>query len=309
MIKNYLIISLLCSFLGFSQFNSSAPWMDNNSTLNRTSEKTIDEMVYSFNQYWLTKDKKVKGSGYKPFMRWENHWRNKTNEQGYLISPDEMWAAWNSKKQAKMSRSANSFLALPPSNWQPIGPIQNAQPNSTMARGRVNIVHVDPSNPNTIYFGTPAGGIWKSIDNGTTWSPMSDELPQIGVSGIAVDYSNSNTIYITTGDKDATDTYSIGVLKSTDGGVTWNTTGLSFANTTTTAGDILIHPTNNQILWCGTSVGLYKTSNAGTTWTKVQTDDFAQGSIRLKPGTPSTVYATSNNRFFRSTILEILLLK
>lgn len=301
MIKNYLIISLLCSFLGFSQFNSSAPWMDNNSTLNRTSEKTIDEMVYSFNQYWLTKDKKVKGSGYKPFMRWENHWRNKTNEQGYLISPDEMWAAWNSKKQAKMSRSANSFLALPPSNWQPIGPIQNAQPNSTMARGRVNIVHVDPSNPNTIYFGTPAGGIWKSIDNGTTWSPMSDELPQIGVSGIAVDYSDSNTIYITTGDKDATDTYSIGVLKSTDGGVTWNTTGLSFANTTTTAGDILIHPTNNQILWCATSVGLYKTSNAGTTWTMVQTGDFAQGSIRLKPGTPSTVYATSNNRFFRST--------
>ncbi len=298
MIKNYLIISLLCSFLGFSQFNSSAPWMDNNSTLNRTSEKTIDEMVYSFNQYWLTKDKKVKGSGYKPFMRWENHWRNKTNEQGYLITPDEMWAAWNSKKQAKTSRSSSSLLALPPSNWQPIGPIQNAQPNSTMARGRVNIVHVDPSNPNTIYFGTPAGGIWKSIDNGTTWSPMSDELPQIGVSGIAVDYSNSNTIYITTGDKDATDTYSIGVLKSTEGGVTWNTTGLSFTGTTTTAGDILIHPTNNQILWCATSVGLYKTSNAGTTWTMVQTGDFAQGSIRLKPGTPATVYATSNNDVF-----------
>ena len=73
MIKNYLIISLLCSFLGFSQFNSSAPWMDNVNTA-RAGQPTIDEMVYSFNQYWLTKDKKVKGSGYKPFMRWENHW-------------------------------------------------------------------------------------------------------------------------------------------------------------------------------------------------------------------------------------------
>ena len=62
MIKNYLIISLLCSFLGFSQFNSSAPWMDNVNTA-RAGQPTIDEMVYSFNQYWLTKDKKVKGSG------------------------------------------------------------------------------------------------------------------------------------------------------------------------------------------------------------------------------------------------------
>ena len=162
-------------------------------------------------------------------------------------------------------------------------------------------MYEDPNTATTLYIGTPAGGIWKSIDSGVNWSPLSDELPQIGVSGIAVDHTNSNVIYIATGDKDAGDTYSIGVLKSTDGGVTWNTTGLSFANTSTRAGDIMMHPTNNQILLCATSAGLYKTSNGGTTWSVVQTGSFAQGSIRFKPNDPTTVYAVNYNRFYRST--------
>ncbi|MDP5096480.1 MAG: hypothetical protein NWP90_02140, partial [Flavobacterium sp.] len=82
MVKNYLIISLLCSFLGFSQFNPSAPWMSELNTTNK-GEVTINEMVAAFNAYWSTRDQNVKGSGYKPFMRWEYHWKNYTTEQGY----------------------------------------------------------------------------------------------------------------------------------------------------------------------------------------------------------------------------------
>lgn len=298
--KTYLLLTLLCSFLGFSQFNESAPWMEG-SLANKSGELTIDEITASFNAYWLNRDKTKRGSGYKPYMRWENHWKNKTNSQGFLITPQEMWDAVAQKKQSKLNRNQNSSQALPTSNWLPLGPFSNATPNSTRARGRVNVVAVDPSNSNTIYFGAPAGGIWKSINAGISWIPLSDELPQIGISGIAIDHTNSNVIYISTGDKDAADTYSIGVLKSTDGGTTWNTTGLTFTNTSTRAGDLILHPTNNQILWCATSVGLYKTSNGGTTWTVVQTGNFAQGSVRLKPGAPSTVYAVSNNKFYRST--------
>lgn len=299
MIKNYLIISLLCSFIGFSQFNTSAPWMSEVKTA-KQGQATIDEQVEAFNHYWSTRDKNVRGSGYKPFMRWEYHWRNYTNEQGYIVSSDEFWDAWRQKNQSKTNRSA--AMSLPVSNWQPIGPFTHTNTGSwSSGQGRVNIVHVDPSNPNTIYLGAPAGGIWKSIDNGTTWTPLTDELPQIGVSGIAVDYSNSNVIYIATGDKDAGDSYSVGVYKSTDGGLTWNPTGLTFSDINSRAGDIVIHPTNNQILWCATNDGIYKTTDAGISWTQVQTGDFAQGNIRLKPSDPSTVYAVSNNRFYRST--------
>lgn len=266
----------------------------------KQGQATIDEQVEAFNHYWSTRDKNVRGSGFKPFMRWEYHWRNYTNEQGYIVSSDEFWDAWRQKNQSKTNRSAT--MSLPVSNWQPIGPFTHTNTGSwSSGQGRVNIVHVDPSNPNTIYLGAPAGGIWKSIDNGTTWTPLTDELPQIGVSGIAVDYSNSNVIYIATGDKDAGDSYSVGVYKSTDGGLTWNPTGTMGGSNPSRAGDILIHPTNNQILWCATNNGIYKTTNAGISWTQVQTGDFAQGNIRLKPSDPSTVYAVSNNRFYKST--------
>lgn len=267
----------------------------------KQGEATINEMVNAFNAYWSTRNKNARGSGYKPFMRWEYHWKNYTNEQGYIMPAEQLWEAWRQKNQAKASRNTTN-RALPPSNWQPVGPFTHTNTGSwSSGQGRVNIVHVDPSNPNTIYLGSPAGGIWKSTNNGSTWTPLTDELPQIGVSGIAVDYSDSNTIYIATGDKDAGDSYSVGVYKSTDGGLTWNPTGLTFSGTNSRAGDIIIHPTNNQILWCATNNGIYKTTNAGTSWTQVQTGNFSQGNIRLKPGDPNTVYAVSTNRFYRST--------
>lgn len=297
MIKNYLIVSLLCSFFGFSQFNSKAPWMANTST--SRNEATIDELVTSFNQYWSTRDKNARGSGYKPFMRWEYHWRNYTNEQGYIMSSEDFWNVWRQKNQSRLNRNNSS---LPVSNWQPVGPFTHTNTGSwSSGQGRVNIVHVDPSNSNTIYLGAPAGGIWKSVNNGSTWTPLTDELPQIGVSGIAVDYSNSNVIYIATGDKDAGDSYSVGVYKSTDGGLTWNATGVMGGSNPSRAGDLVIHPTNNQILWCATNNGIYKTTNAGNTWSQVQSGDFSQGNIRLKPSDPSTVYGVSDTSFYRST--------
>jgi len=61
--------------------------------------------------------------------------------------------------------------------------------------------------------------LWKTTDQGTTWTTNTDLLPNLGVSGIAIDPLHPDTMYIATGDRDADDTYSIGVLKSTDG---WN---------------------------------------------------------------------------------------
>ena len=298
--KIFLLSAFLSTFLGFSQFNSSAPWMDIETENRNNNEKTLAELVNTFNAYWAFHDKNIKGSGYKPFMRWLEHWKNATNDQGYVISPQELWAAWEEKNQAKLNNKS-LLRSLPPCNWQPIGPIQNASPQSTQGRGRVNVVCVDPSNPNTIYFGAPAGGIWKSINAGVSWIPLTDYLPQIGISGIAVDPNNSNIIYISTGDKDASDSYSIGVLKSVDGGITWSTTGLTFNNSYKGAGDLMINPTNSQMLWCATSTGLYRTLNGGTSWTNQLSGNFTQGSLRLKPNDPSVVYVSSRNKFYKST--------
>ena len=135
-------------------------------------------------------------------MRWEYYWRNLTNEEGYIIPSEQFWNAWRQKIKLRLAEIVRAEHCL-----QVIGNLLDHLHIQIQVRGlgqgRVNIIHVDPSNPNTIYLGSPAGGIWKSTNNGTTWTPLTDELPQIGVSGIAVDYSNSNTIYIATGDKDA----------------------------------------------------------------------------------------------------------
>ena len=89
----------------------------------------------------------------------------------------------------------------------------------------MNVIAEDPNTPTTIYAGTPAGGLWRSTDNGLSWSALFSDLPSLGVSGIAIDPVNG-TIYVATGDGDGTDTYSMGVIKSTDNGATWTPTGL-----------------------------------------------------------------------------------
>ncbi len=303
--NTYLRLLLLFSVIGFSQYNPNAPWKNSNSNSKNTS---FQNEVDNFNEYWKTHDKNKKGSGYKPFKRWENKWENQLNDDGTVMTPQQLWQAWLEKNNAKANRS-NSTMALPPSNWQPVGPFTHTNTGSwSSGQGRTSAVAIDPFNANIMYVGSPAGGIWKSINAGATWTPLSDELPQIGVSGIAIDHTNSNTIFIAIGDKDASDTYSIGILKSTDGGLTWGTTGLTFTGTGSQAGDLIMHPTNNQILLCATSAGLYRTIDGGTTWTVEQSGDFSQGSVRFKPNDPTVVYATGYStvlgtgfKFYKST--------
>ena len=294
--KIYLLVALSFFINVNAQFYSDAPWMKNK-TSQKNQEPTFDEIVNSFNEYWKDKDHSKKGSGFKPFKRWENYWGNLVKEDGRIISPEEFMSAWQQKKQSKSNKSA---LSLPVSNWTPVGPFTHTNTGSwSSGQGRVQEICVDPSNPNTLYVGSPAGGIWKSTDVGITWTPLTDNLPQIGVSGIAVDYSNSNTIYIATGDKDGGDTAFVGVYKSTDGGTNWTATGTMSG--VTRAGDLVIHPTNNLILWCATNTGIWKTINGGTSWTNVQAGSFHQGAIRLKPTDPTNVYAVSDTRFYKST--------
>ena len=295
----YLTLILLFSFIGYSQYNPNAPWKNSNPNSKNTR---FQDDVDAFNEYWKTHDKNKKGSGYKPFKRWENKYENQLNSDGTIVTPQQIWAAWQEKNNSKTYKSS-ALLAVPPSNWQPVGPFTHTNTGSwSSGQGRTSAVAIDPLDPNTIYLGSPAGGLWKSTNSGSTWVPLSDELPQIGISGIAIDHPSAGnlTVYIATGDKDASDTYSIGILKSVNGGP-WISAGLAFTGTGNQAGDLILHPTNNQILLCATSAGLYRTIDGGTTWTVEQTGNFSQGSVRFKPNDPTVVYATTNSRFYKST--------
>ncbi len=302
--KILLPLLLLSTFFITAQFNQHAPWMqelDKEKEKNQSSAKTqqkaytLNEISEAFEKYWETHDADKKGSGFKPFMRWKAFWENQVNSDGTLPTGYDVWQSYLNKQNSNAKVNQNS-------NWTSVGPFSHGSLGGSLTgQGRVNAVAVDPNNSNVWYVGAPAGGIWKSTNAGSTWVSLFDDFLQTGVSGIAVDPNDSNTIYISTGDDDAADSYSIGAFKSTDGGATWNITGLvpEEGDVDFLMNEITIDPTNSNIIWAGTSRGLQKSEDAGATWTVVRTGNIAD--FKLKPGDPQTVYAVNNLQFFVST--------
>jgi gliding motility-associated-like protein len=293
---------MCCSFLATAQqFNQDAPWMKEiYQTRGANYQPTFEEAQQAFNAYWVDKDPTVKASGFKPFKRWEYHWQNFINENGTLPTAQQTWTAWENKNAFEQAFNTNTSLA-DTSDWEPIGPVTHTNTGSwSSGQGRVNTIEVDPNDSNIWYIGAPAGGIWKSTDAGATWAPLTDDLPQIGVSGIAVDPANSSVIYIATGDDDAGDTFSVGVFKSTDGGSSWAQTGLNPSNAPDRMNDIYVHPSNSNIVWVSTNNGIYKSTDAGTNWSLALAGNNMRD-MKLKPGNPDIIYAASNATFYKST--------
>ena len=141
--------------------------------------------------------------------------------------------------------------------------------------GRINNVAFHPKHNDTIYAGAPAGGLWVSYDDGQSWQTFTDELTNIGVSDLAIDPVHPDTMYLATGDRDAADTYSFGLLKSTDGGVTWSSTGLSYnVNQNYRIGRVVVHPDSTNIVIAATNGGVYRSTNYGSTFTLERTGAF-----------------------------------
>lgn len=297
--KKILLSSLLIIFCYTvkAQYNEGAPWMQKKyqkkNSKGDVERLSLFEMSSQFNEYWKDKDYTKKGSGHKPFKRWEQYWKHFTDEKGYLPTSSQLWQSWENHKNFSTTSDDDE------SNWISFGPttILNHK-TSTANLGRVNVIVPDPNNEFIFYVGTPAGGIWKSSDKGESWLPLSDNLPQIGVSGIAIDTNDSNIIYITTGDDDGNDTYSAGVFKSIDGGLTWNQTGLNPNNTPNLMNDIYIHPNDSNILWVATSGGLYKTVDGGDNWSMKQSGNILD--VKIKPEDPTNIYIVTKSNFYKS---------
>ena len=290
MLKKLLLISIF-SFWTNLLFAQQLPLsIDNEENIRKTknSKSTFKTAINQYKNYFSNRNINKKGSGYKPFKRWEYHWSHYLQKDGTIAPAKYLWDAWEQKQKMEASTTAAT------SNWTTKGPFYQS---NNSGQGRINTVLVDPNNTNIIYTGAPSGGLWKSTNAGVNWTSLVDHLPQIGVSGIAIDPNNSNVVYISTGDDDAGDSYSIGVLKSIDGGTTWNQTGNIDGNPIS-SNEILIDPSNSNRVWVATGSGLFLSTNGGTSWVKkiaLHIRDF-----KLKPGDPNTIYAVSSSQFYVS---------
>ncbi|HEY4800947.1 MAG TPA: T9SS type A sorting domain-containing protein [Bacteroidia bacterium] len=228
--------------------------------------------------------------GYEQYKRWEYFMKPRVSQTGERFAPD---AVWNEMKKYKEQYGA--FVA---GNWTLVGPTTSTVPSGGGGAGRTNFVTIHPTTPTTLWTGSPGGGLWKSTDGGTTWSTNTDNLPQvIGCSDLAIDPTTPNTMYLATGDCDGGDTYSVGILKTIDGGTTWNTTGLSFSlGLFRMVYRIVIDPSATSTIYAATTSGVYKSTNAGTTWAVIKAGSFTD--IKMKPGTTgstATLYTVGTN--------------
>lgn len=257
-------------------------------------ESNVYETRRAFEQYWQGRQIE-KGKGWKQFQRWYHFWEPRVFPQGLMPPANQTQQAMQQYRQAFRK---NSALPAYISDWKPLGPFFWVAGSYSPGQGRVNGMTVDPMDPNVIYAGTPAGGLWISNDGGNTWTTTTDSLEALGVTSIVVDPFNSNTIYIASGDGDAADTYSLGVLKSTDGGQSWQQTGLNWdILQSRRISKLLSHPNNSDILLAATGSGIYRTADAGQSWTLTLSGNYKD--MEFHPTDPNIVYIAGTS-FFRS---------
>ena len=308
--KNNLLFALgvlLFSISLQAQYKSNAPLASylQNEKAERVDPETgqplytLSQISKAAEKYFATHDPNRKGSGYKPFKRWENYWQYFTDKDGYILPAEMLYQAY--KDKITQPNTINDTA-----DWSNIGPVNAGLIRYTPGTGRINQMAIDPNNNQVWYAGAPSGGLWKSFDAGQSWDSIFDEYLQIGVSGIAIDETNSDIIYIATGDDDALDSYSIGVMKSTDAGLTWQETGLTASNMgrNNALNEIVIHPTDNNIIYVAGSNGFYKSTDAGENFDRSPFGGISVKDVtdfRLNPGNPDIIYAVTNDGFYIST--------
>lgn len=153
--------------------------------------------------------------------------------------------------------------------------------------------------------GSPSGGLWKSTDNGASWSTNTDNFTILGVSGIAINPNNPDIMYIATGDGDAGDNPSIGVLKSTDGGATWNNTGLNWPSSNENRiRKILIDQNDVNTIMVASNQGVFVSNNAGASWTNKLVGDFWD--IKANPTASTDIFThVMEIKFINQQTMEI----
>jgi photosystem II stability/assembly factor-like uncharacterized protein len=158
----------------------------------------------------------------------------------------------------------------------------------------------------TIYVGTASGGVWKTVNEGTTWEPVFEKEASTSIGDVAIAPSNPDIVWVGTGEANIfrSSQAGVGIYKSTDAGKTWEHMGLADTNT---IARIVVHPENPDVVYVAASGhewtnneerGVYKTTDGGTTWEKILYIDDMTGAVDLvmDPSNHDTLYATTWQR-------------
>ncbi len=172
--------------------------------------------------------------------------------------------------------------------------------------GRIADIAIDPTRPSTWYVAVGSGGVWKTVNAGTTWTPVFDEESSYSIGCVTIDPSNPSVVWVGTGENVGGRHvgFGDGVYRSRDGGATWENLGLRDSQHIS---KIVVHPGNPDVVWVaaqgplwakGGDRGLFKTTDGGKTWTKVLGAGEWTGvtDVVIDPRHPDVLYAATWQR-------------
>lgn len=172
--------------------------------------------------------------------------------------------------------------------------------------GRVADFAVNPTNFSEYYVAVASGGVWKTENNGTTFTPIFDSQGSYSIACVTIDPNNTNNIWVGTGENNnqRSVAYGDGVYFSADGGKSWKNMGLKSSEH---IGNIIVHPKNSNIVYVaaygplwkeGGERGVYKTTDGGKTWERILfiSDDTGIAEIVMDPRNPDVIYASAHQR-------------
>ena len=204
------------------------------------------------------------------------------------------------EKEEKNSTAKTGFdtLAMPGFKFRSIGP--------ALTSGRISDFAVDPGNHKRYFVAASAGGVWRTVNAGTTFEPVFDGEGSYSIGTIVIDPAHPNIVWVGSGENNnqRSVSYGDGIYKSVDGGSSWSNMGLKNSEH---IGRIVIHPKNSDIvfvaaigpLWApGGDRGVYRTKDGGATWEQVLKIDENTGvnDIVMDPQNPDILYATAFQR-------------
>src|SRR6185436_973628 len=219
---------------------------------------------------------------------------------GIDIPDDAFGNAYNFYKTNYVNNAASKSMAV--ATWQSIGP--------NNVGGRTIAFAIDPVDTSTLWLGSASGGLWKSTTGGigiNAWQNIPTGFPVLGIAAIAINPQNTNIMYIGTGEtydygtsvnglviRTTRGSNGIGILKSTDGGVSWTHVLNWLYNQRRGVWDIIINPLHPSTVYAATTEGVLKSLDAGATWTTVLNQQMIMD-LKMDPADTSILYAGVGN--------------
>lgn len=172
--------------------------------------------------------------------------------------------------------------------------------------GRIADIAIHPDDESVWYVAVGSGNVWKTVNNGTTWTPIFEDQASYSIGNVEIDPSNPSTIWVGTGEDVGGRHvgYGDGIYRSDDAGQTWTNMGLHDSQHIST---ILVHPQDSDVVWvaaqgplwnAGGDRGLYMTEDGGLSWTRTLGDDewVSVTDIEMDPRDPDVLYAATWQR-------------